>query len=389
NRLLMFEYLLAILIIILSLLRIIKYRRRKSKKSKSSTKRTFGKWIPVSFKSPIPVAYPDWSIETTRPLPYRPFKYGPDYFITMGIRRLDLNDWIELDNEWSKYHQVKLDRLSEERAHLLCKTAPEAYDAALETMELLCEYLVHRYPSLFQYELNNNNDKKIRIKTTGEIYSINSDDPLKYASLLIQDDLALMIEGSDGQYYLKAGSIIIPGFWRLQDKFNMPLAQIHLSGDVPKFKEKLQHSMERYFQKMNPEHPVIRHNYFIQTDGDLAWSNSIGSEDQFGIGWINAKPNPPIENIYFRNERQTLRRLPRSGAILFTIHPYFIPVIEIAKEAGIPGRLASAIRSWPDDVSIYKGKKAYEEVLLKYLDQKHQEQCDNGLDIDYSKSYPY
>ncbi|CAF1104905.1 unnamed protein product [Rotaria sp. Silwood1] len=348
----MFEYLLAILIIILSLLRIIKYRRRKSKKSKSSTKRTFGKWIPVSFKSPIPVAYPDWSIETTRPLPYRPFKYGPDYFITMGIRRLDLNDWIELDNEWSKYHQVKLDRLSEERAHLLCKTAPEAYDAALETMELLCEYLVHRYPSLFQYELNNNNDKKIRIKTTGEIYSINSDDPLKYASLLIQDDLALMIEGSDGQYYLKAGSIIIPGFWRLQDKFNMPLAQIHLSGDVPKFKEKLQHN-------------------------------------QFGIGWINAKPNPPIENIYFRNERQTLRRLPRSGAILFTIHPYFIPVIEIAKEAGIPGRLASAIRSWPDDVSIYKGKKAYEEVLLKYLDQKHQEQCDNGLDIDYSKSYPY
>ncbi|CAF3352833.1 unnamed protein product [Rotaria sp. Silwood2] len=384
----MLEYIIAILVIILSLLKIIKTVWRKSITNESSTKKTFPKWNPVSFKAPLPVPYPDWSIESTRPLLYRPFKYGPDYFITMGIRRLDWNDWIELDNQWIRYHKEKLDRLSQERASHLCKTAPEAHDAALETMELLSEYLVHRYPSLFQYEFNNN-EKQIRIKATGEIYSINSDDPLKYASLLIQDDLAIMLEGYDGQYYLKAGSIIIPGFWRLQDKFNMPLAQIHMSGDVPKFKEKLKNSMERYFQKMTPQHPVIRHNYFIQTDEDLAWSNSIGPEDTFGIGWQNAKPNPPIQYIHFRSERQTLRRLPRSGAILFTIRPYFVPIVEIAKEPGVPGRLASAIRSWPDDVARYKGKKAYEDVLLKYLDEKHQEQCDSGIQVDPSKSYPY
>jgi alpha-1,2-mannosyltransferase len=307
----------------------------------------------------------------------------------MGIGRLDLNDWIELDNQWTRYHQEKLSRLSTERASRLCKTAPEAKDAALETMELLSEYLVYRYPSLFEYQFNNN-EKHIHIKATGEIYAIKSDDPLRYASLLIEDDLALMIEGSDGQYYLKAGSILLPGFWRLEDKFNMPLAQIHLSGDVPKFKEKLQYSMERFFQKMTPENSVVRYNYFIQTDGELAWSSSIGPEDTFGVGWQNAKPNPPVENIHFRSERQTLRRLPRTGAILFTIRPYFIPLIEIAEESGVPGRLASAIRSWPDDVAQYKGKEAYQDIVLKYLDEKHQQQCDQGLQIDNSsKSYPY
>ena len=66
----------------------------------------------------------------------------------MGIGRLDLNDWIELDNQWTKYHNEKLARLSSERASHLYKTSPEAKDAALETMELLSEYLVHRYPSL-------------------------------------------------------------------------------------------------------------------------------------------------------------------------------------------------------------------------------------------------
>ncbi|CAF1038714.1 unnamed protein product [Rotaria magnacalcarata] len=384
----MLEYLLTILLIIVSIFYIIKSFRRKSHTRKSRPVRSFGKWIPISFQAPLPVPYPDWSIEKTCPLLYRPFKYGPDYFITMGIRRLDWNDWIELDNEWKIYHKEKLSRLSQDRASDLCKTAPEAYDGALETMELLSQYLVHRYPSLFQYEFNDN-EKQIRIKATGEIYPIKSDDPLKYASLLIQDDLAIMIEGSDGQYYLKAGSITIPGFWRLRDKFNMPLAQIHISGDVPKFQEKLQHSMERYFQRMSPEHPVIRHNYFIQTDGELAWSSSIGPEDTFGIGWQNAKPNPSIEKIHFRSERQTLRRLPRSGAILFTIRPYFIPIVEMVKEAGVPGRLASAIRSWPDDVARYKGKIAYEDVLLKYLDEQQEQQCKNGIEADNSKSYPY
>ena len=384
----MFEYLLTAVLLIGALFYVIQSVRKKSITTTSNKTRTSGQWKPVSFKSPRPDPYPDWSIETTRPLPYRPFKYGPNYFITMGISRLDLNEWIELDNEWTRYHQEKLSRLSSERAPQLCKTAPEAKDAALETMELLSEYLVHRYPSLFEYQFSNK-QKQIRIKTTGEIYPMDSDDPLKYASLLIEDDLAIMMEGTDGQYYLKAGVILIPGFWRLQDKFNMPLAQIHLSGDVPQFKEKLQHSMERYFQKMTPQHAIVRYNYFIQTDGELAWSSSIGPEDQFGIGWDNAISNPPIDKIHFRSERQTLRRLPRTGGILFTIRPYFIPVVEIAEEPGVPGRLASAIRSWPDDVARYKGKMAYEDVLLKYLDEKHQQQCDQGLEMDNLKTYPY
>jgi hypothetical protein len=40
-------------------------------------------------------------------------------------------------------------------------------------------------------------------------------------------------------------------------------------------------------------------------------------------------------------------------------------------------------------VAQYKGRKAYQDILLKYLDEKHQQQCDHGLQIDNSKSYPY
>jgi alpha-1,2-mannosyltransferase len=138
-------------------------------------------------------------------------------------------DWVELDNHWPSYHRQKQERLAE-RADRLVMVDAKARDAAQEALELLSKYLTKRYPSLFRY--TSDKEESIEITTTREVYPIaNSDDPLKSAALLIQDDLAIMMEGTDGLYYLRAGAIVLPGFWRLEDKFGMPLEQIHTSGD--------------------------------------------------------------------------------------------------------------------------------------------------------------
>jgi len=60
--------------------------------------------------------------------------------------------------------------------------------------------------------------------------------------------------------------------------------------------------------------------------------------------------------------------------VVFTIRTYFLPIVEICEEKGVPGRLASAVRSWGEDVSKYKGRERYGDVLLEYLDKKHEEQ---------------
>jgi hypothetical protein len=129
-------------------------------------------------------------------------------------------------------------------------------------------------------------------------------------------------------------------------------------------------------------------------DDELPWSSSIGSEDgkEGEVGWFTAEKNKAIEHHYFRSERQSLRRLPRSGGVVFTIRTYFHPITEICEEPYVPGRLASAVRSWGDDVSKYKGKDRYEDVLLEYLDGKHREQVEAGLDLskeEETHAYPY
>jgi hypothetical protein len=79
--------------------------------------------------------------------------------------------------------------------------------------------------------------------------------------------------------------------------------------------------------------------------------------------------------------------------VVFTIRTYFHPITDIAQEPYVPGRLASAIRSWGEDVSRYKGKEMYGDVLLEYLEKKHAEQVEGGLDVDgeedVARGYPF
>ena len=91
------------------------------------------------------------------------------------------------------------------------------------------------------------------------------EDPMQICARLVQDDLAIMIEKEDGQYYLLAGAILLAGFWRLEDKLGMGLSEIHTSGDVPGFKEKLERGMLNFFRRVMPDKPVVRVRFLIVT----------------------------------------------------------------------------------------------------------------------------
>lgn len=59
----------------------------------------------------------------------------------------------------------------------------------------------------------------------------------------------------------------------------------------------------------------------------------------------------------------------------------------------MPGRLASAVRSWDEETARYKGREKYEGVLLEFLDRMHREQVERGEDgggnEGKGKGYPF
>lgn len=132
--------------------------------------------------------------------------------------------------------------------------------------------------------------------------------------------------------------------------------------------------MARFFRRLALDKPVVRSNYFLQAlpevekrggvdPEELAWgTTSNGPEDEFG-GHAHQgesdKRDVPVERVLMRTERQTLRRLGVSGAVVFTIRTYSEAVEGLGEDAA--RRLGSAMGSWPPEVQHYKGG-AWEQV---------------------------
>ncbi|KAJ7708720.1 hypothetical protein B0H17DRAFT_363479 [Mycena rosella] len=411
----------------------------------TNSKRPFGEWSPQSFDYPKfePSSH---ALSDIKPPMYRPFRWG-EYHVTMGIRSMQWGEWIELDDQFDAYYRIRKDRIERKGQHVVRVLPPSVrvHDgedgpvqigggaaAAIELVHELAEYLSRRYPKSFRitrhtdsltnyltgwdgappvksvlvipqqelFELPlpllfNANEKKTNIEQQGA-------DAMRIAALLVQDDLALMVEGSNGGYYFQAGAICVPGFWRMEDKLGMRLDEIHISGEVPQYEEKLHTSLERFFRRIAVDKPVARNNYFIQVSpplsgppsldpDELAWGeNVLGPEDEYGGTKGSSHGSPPVlvvspQTLRLRTERQTLRRLPRSGAVVFTIRTYLVPVEVLVREPGVAARFASAVRSWPEGVKEYKGERRYGDVLVRYLE----EMADGEEATTAAKPYPF
>ena len=78
-------------------------------------------------------------------------------------------------------------------------------------------------------------------------------------------------------------------------------------------------------------------------------------------------PNPPkVEDIRIRHERQTLRRLPRSRAILFMVRTYLLPVVDLVNEKDALYTFREAVNAFPPEMAKYKAKHLWEGVFEEW-----------------------
>ncbi|GAA5922917.1 hypothetical protein JCM3775_006185 [Rhodotorula graminis] len=359
----------------------------------------------------------------TKPLPYRPFRWGPLYPQHMGIRNIvESAKWLQLDNEYENTIKLRAARMADPSL-MSSHTRPGYHAHALETLVEIASFLSQRFPKLFVVDRTPYNAadskthgdsvagaeagaiKGIRNLVTGDVWDLEAIEreegpewnPMRVVGHLLQDDLAVMVEDENGEYRFQAGSICTAGFWRLKDKIGLTLDDIHFKGAVPNYADKYQKSMNRFFSNLREDKLVERNNYFFQVDEHLSWSEKTnGTEaifDHFTKGpqadlvdkareVVHPTAATSASDVWFRTERQTLRRLPKTRAILFTVRTYLIPVTQLADEPGVPGRMASGIRSWPQgdrSVTWYKGGELFNPVLLPFLDKKHEEQVVAGV----------
>ena len=278
---------------------------------------------------------------------------------SIGLRPLDLVNWIEVDGSLLRYLDEK-HRLMSEIPGKVFVSEPDSEMSQQEILDLLVPHLCKTFPETYSLE-----GKKVFIKGRGS--QVNLDDastkPLLKAAFLVQEDLVVMRKGDDG-WRLAAGSVCFPSSWVLLEKFKKPMHEIH--APVPGFAKGTRNAMmiERVFDNLLVEQPVERFNWSVYSDDVLYHDDRAG--DHFpGDDGEESIP------YFLRIEHQTLRKLPFSGDILFTIRIHIDPIEMLLNRSDraeiIPGFIKT-IRSMNKDEMEYKGFDQGMEQLIKRLE---------------------
>lgn len=116
------------------------------------------------FVKPLPNPYPE-DPNSKSPKLYRPFRHGPN-FVTMGIRKLNWDNWIEMDSYFLRYHDIKAAELKTNfKEHVKYVDNAVTRDACFELNEELVRHLTHRYPKIYRLE-----DGKVHNSLTEEAF---------------------------------------------------------------------------------------------------------------------------------------------------------------------------------------------------------------------------
>ena len=190
----------------------------------------------------------------------------------------------------------------------------------------------------------------------------NPDHPaLLRASWLVQDDLCIMQRDGAGAWRLTAASVCFPSRWDLPSKLGATLSEIH--APVPGYEARLARSADRFFDALQPNRIAVRGNWSL-TDTADRFQPAASSRDVPPISELDAP-----DRVHFRFERQTLRRLPKSDAILFTIRTFRDHLRTFRASPQAASELAKELRSMPDALADYKAIPAIRPAVLAWLDR--------------------
>jgi hypothetical protein len=184
--------------------------------------------------------------------------------------------------------------------------------------------------------------------------------PLDVAGRLVAEDLCLL-QASDEGYRLIGASLCFPNRWQLGEKIGQPLDVIH--EPVPGFAPALQKPVAHFFAALKPDRILARVNWGIADDPTLF--QPIGRDADIAI-----TPATAGSALYLRVERQTLRRLPQSDAVLFTIRTEITPLDRVVATREDAIDLAGAIRDMSPAMLRYKHLTAVAPALLAWLETR-------------------
>lgn len=189
---------------------------------------------------------------------------------------------------------------------------------------------------------------------------------LPEAALASHEDMCLLTlapqgNGGDDQYRLIGAAVAWPSDWYPKDKIGLPLRALH--APIAGYEEQLATGVDRFMATLKPGAIYGRCNWFIAATGERRWLEHRAPQEAFA----HVTAENAGETLFVRSERQTLRRLPETGAILFTIGIYVEPLGNLSPDN--IAMLAEAAQTLVAGEGDRRGAPAYAASMIAFAER--------------------
>lgn len=276
---------------------------------------------------------------------YAPFlEAGPHRL--PGLRPLDPAGWLVVDPDYPAQMRER-ERLLAERHATVVDSLPDTAPACRELLDDALRYLQRRD------DFRCGPERVIR--PDGREVPIDGDAPLSTLGRLFAEDFCLLQPAAaDGPYRLTAAVLCFPAGWRLADKLGRPLTAIH--DPVPHYDAPLAARVDRVFASLRVGRPAWRSNWLLRPTATLFETPGGRRTPDADRDW---------RRYFLRTERQTLLRLPRSGAVVFGIKTSICPLG--ALDDGALRALYRALLALGGDAKRYTASGAGYDAVARQL----------------------
>jgi hypothetical protein len=240
--------------------------------------------------------------------------------------------------------------MSEMRADVIA-TLPGSESAQRELLRLLVTHLTSHHPGWFHRQ-----GASLDNRLTGARHDLTTDDPLGLAGQLVQEDFCLL-QAESGGLALIAAVLCFPGRWRLADKIGRRLDAIH--APVPFYPERLAGPVDRFLALLKTGRLARRSTWSVIDDPALFQPTGHGAT----AATTTVTAGNAGAALVLRVERQTFRRLPETGAVVFGIRTHVTPLAQVTALPGEAARLREAILAFPPEMQRYKSLLPFRPAL--------------------------
>ncbi len=246
------------------------------------------------------------------------------------------------------------------------RSLPESLDAQYELRERLAVHLAADHPGHFEFCA-----PLLRCTSQQASFDLrdSSREPLEQVSQFIEEDF-MLLQPIGGKLLISAAANAYSSSGRLVKSVGSDVPWAHIP--VPGVKEQLGARIDKILASIHPDFPSERFNWQLTPIGEIFFPLNPHAENLLALDEVlrvlETRPERCGELLWIRAERQTLVRLPRTGAIAFGIHTFSDPLSSIQHERGCLSAIRNLLVNFSADRLRYLEMDRIKQPVVDWID---------------------